>query len=154
MVINMRQLLICSCILSLLAISCDKDKLATKPSIKLKNKSADVIEVNGGPLVFEFDYADKEGDVSNEMFVQKIRLNQRVTQTVNDSFHLQIPDLGTERPDGQIEIRLYYNTHLRSALDPGNPPEPDTLNFRFALRDKAENTSDTVLVGPIIIIRN
>lgn len=154
MVINMRQPILCFCILSLLAISCDKDKLATKPSIKLKSKSADVIEINGGPLIFQFDYADKEGDVSNDFYVEKIRLNERVTQTVNDSFHLAIPDMGTDRPDGQIEIRLYYNEHLKSALNPGNPPEPDTLNFRFALRDKAENTSDTISAGPIIIKRS
>lgn len=162
MVINMRQLLICSCILSLLAISCDKDKLATRPSIKLKNKSADVIPVGEqNRLILEFDYADKEGDVGEgNMFVHRVRLNEVVVPTGTDTFNFKVPKMGTDRPDGQIEMRLSYNDHLKAALSPrpvpGEPPtvgEPDTLNFRFALTDREGNTSDTVTVGPFFVQR-
>ncbi len=141
---------ICSLLLIGIVIACNKSKLNTRPTIKVIRVENTVIPLGStSPLIVEFDYTDKEGDISNSMFVQKIRLNKIVVPTVRDTFSLPIPNLGVNRTDGQIEIRL-YPTDLQSAQ---TSFEPDTMNIRFALRDKAGNVSDTVSIGQVVLFR-
>ena len=59
---------------------------------------------------------------------------------------------------GDIYVDLTYQNHLISATNPptsGTPPrrQPDTLIFKFVLRDKAKNVSDTVVSSPIVVLR-
>jgi hypothetical protein len=138
-------------------IACNKDKLETKPSLKLRSISSTVVPING-VLNVQFDFTDKEGDISDTIFVRKIRTNRIVVPTVRDSFALQVPPF-PDRSRGIIELQLKYQFHLVSAEQPpssgGNPPNlhDDTLIFKFALRDKAKNISDTVTTDPIIVVR-
>lgn len=144
---------------SLFILSCNKDKVATKPSIKITSINGNVIPFNG-VLVVEMDFTDKEGDISNTMFVQKIRKNIRPTATIRDTFSLAIP-VFPKKSFGEIALNLEYNNYLVSAINPprvGTPPnerfEDDTLEIRFALRDLAGNVSDTVSAGTIVVLRN
>jgi len=152
----MRSLLYVAAFLTI-ATACSKDKLETTPSLKLKSISSDVIPV-GGNLIVQLDFTDKEGDISDTIFVKKIRTNQIVVPTIRDSFELQVPPF-PDRSRGIIELELKYQNHLLSAINPpssgGTPPNlhDDTLVFQFALRDKAKNISDTVTTGPIVIVR-
>lgn len=152
----MRSLLYVTVLLSL-SIACSKDKIETKPSLKFKSVNATTIPV-GGNLIVQLDFTDKEGDISDTIFVKKIRTNQIAVPTIRDSFELQVPSF-PDRSKGIIELELKYQNHLVSAINPpssgGTPPnlQDDTLIFKFALRDKAKNISDTVTTGPIIIIR-
>lgn len=152
----MRSLLYVTALLTL-AIACNKDKLETTPSLKLKSINSSTIPV-GGNLIIQFDFTDKEGDISDTIFVKKIRINQIVVPTIRDSFELQVPAF-PDRSKGIIELELKYQNHLLSAINPpssgGNPPNlhDDTLIFKFALRDKAKHISDTVTTGPIVIVR-
>lgn len=140
-----------------LVIACNKDKLETKPSLKLKSVSSSTIPVQGN-LIVQLDFADKEGDISDTIFVKKIRINKIVVPTIRDSFELQVPAF-PDRSRGVIELQLKYQNHLISAINPpsngGTPPDlhDDTLIFKFALRDKAKNISDTVTTDPIVIVR-
>ncbi|MGN6420571.1 MAG: hypothetical protein ACTHMC_23880 [Pseudobacter sp.] len=140
----------------LFTMSCGKDKLRSKPSIKLKSISTRELDSQGNPyLVVEFDYADKEGDIGNPygLWLEKTRLNQRLTAlTGNDTFSLGVPEPVVPRTDGQIEARIQAQD-LFQAQDPGNPAEPDSMNLRFVLRDAAGNTSDTLDAGMISVIR-
>ena len=139
-------------------VSCSKDKLETRPSITLKSVSSNFIP-NGGDLMVEMEFADKEGDISNTLFVQKIRMNIRTTPTIRDSFSLPIANF-PKNSRGFLEVNMDYQNHLVSAINPpsvgGNPPrvEDDTLTIRFVLRDLAGNVSDTVSAGTIIVSRN
>jgi len=152
----MRSLLFVSALLTL-AIACNKDKLETKPSLKFKSVSSSTVPI-GGNLIVQFDFADKEGDISDTIFVRKIRTNQIVVPTIRDSFVLQIPSF-SNRSRGVIELQLKYQNHLVSAINPpssgGTPPNlhDDTLVFKFVLRDKGKNLSDTVTTGPIVVVR-
>ena len=147
-------------LLSTIAIySCNKDKVATKPTIKITSINGNLIPF-GGVLVVEMDFTDKEGDINNTMFVQKIRKNIRATATIRDTFSLTIPDFPV-KSTGEIQLNMDYNNYLVSAINPpkvGTPPnekfEDDTLEIRFALRDLAGNVSDTVSAGTIIVLRN
>ena|SRR5689334_19871502 len=138
------------------SIACDKSKYNTKPSLKLKNISSYVVPVNGS-LVIDFDYTDKEGDISNLLVLKKQRMNKRTTATIRDSLGLNVPDIPKYK-QGVVEANLSYQLHLVSALNPptsGNPPkaEPDTLTLKFVLKDKANNDSDTLRIENVIIQR-
>lgn len=152
----MRSLLYVSALLTL-SIACSKDKLETTPSLKLKSVNATTIPV-GGNLIVQLDFADKEGDISDTIFVKKVRINKIVVPTIRDSFELQVPPF-PDRSRGIIELQLKYQNHLLSAINPpssgGTPPNlhDDTLIFKFVLRDKAKHSSDTVTTDPIIIVR-
>ena len=152
----MRSLLIVTAFITF-SIACNKDKLETRPSLKLRSINTSTVSV-GGSLKVEFDFADKEGDISDTMFVRKIRTNTIVVPTIRDSFTLQIPTF-PNKSRGIIELNLTYQNHLLSAINPpssgGTPPNlhDDTLIFKFALRDKGKNISDTVTTGPIVIVR-
>jgi hypothetical protein len=140
-----------------LSVSCNKGKLETTPTLKLKTISTSIVPV-GGNLTIEFDFTDKEGDVSDTIFVKKIRTNKIVVPTLRDSFVLQIPKF-PDKSKGTIELQLKYQNHLVSAINPpssgGTPPDlhDDTLIFKFALQDKGKHISDTVTTGPIIVVR-
>ncbi len=137
-------------VVSLLA-ACSKDEYNTKPSLKLKSVSTDVVPV-GGTLRFEFEVFDKEGDISDSFYMKKVRINRLVKQTIRDTFKIKFPEV-PNTTNGIIEINLKYQDYLVSAINPGNPPQNDTLIFKFAIRDKAKNTSDTFSSNPIVILR-
>ena len=140
--------------LFLLIIGCNKNGFNTKPSIKIKSIDPTVVGINSS-MSIELEFTDKEGDISNSIWIQKIRLNKVPVPTIRDSFTLPVPDF-PGKSKGFLKLMLDYQNHLVSAVNPpGAPanPEPDTLIIRMALTDKANNTSDTVSTDKIIIIR-
>ena len=145
-------------IIVLSLIACDKDKFQTVPSLKLKSKSTDVVPLNGS-LRVTLEFTDKEGDVHDSIWVKKQRLNQKVVATLRDSLVYKIPDY-PDKTKGEFDITLDFQSIL-SAINPpnipgSNPPrkEPDTLNLKFAVRDKAGNISDSLSIGTIVVMRS
>ena len=137
--------------------ACDKDKFNTKPSLEFKSMNGNFIPPNSA-LVIQFEWTDKEGDISNTLYVKKIRMNKRQVPTIRDTFALDVPDF-PKYSQGVVEATLDHATYLVSAANPprvGNPPryENDTLTMKFVLRDKMNNVSDTVTVEGIIVDRN
>ena len=140
-------------------IACGKDKFETIPKLRFKSKNTDVVPVNG-TLRVVFEFTDKEGDVHDSIWVKKTRLNQRVVATIRDSLVYKIPGY-PDKTSGDIEIVLDYQSIL-SAISPLNsipatvPPskESDTLNVKFAIRDSAKHTSDSVSIGTIVVRRS
>ena len=128
--------------------ACSKNAYNTKPTLQLTSVNTNIVPFNG-TLVVNMKVTDKEGDVTDTLFVKKVRINQRATATIRDSFALKIPD-APNSPDGTIEVDLSYQNFLISAT---SPIENDTLLFKFALKDKANNISDTVTTDPIVVIR-
>ncbi len=158
---NMRKLSYYSLLLLIPAAilvwsSCSKDKLRSKPSIKLKSISTRELPTTNDPhLIVEFDYADKEGDVGGEtaLWVKRTYLNQRQTLLLTpDTFSLGVPVPTVPRQDGQIEAHMRASV-IYLAADPGNPREPDSINLKFVLRDAGGNTSDTLDAGMVVVIR-
>jgi hypothetical protein len=147
------------CVLTLMVIGCSKDKFQTTPSLKIKSTSSKLIPVNGA-LRVTFEYTDKEGDISDTLFMKKVRLNQRaVTNRLRDTIDFEIFEF-PKNDNGEIELILEYQNHLISAESPptipfSNPPqkEPDTLALRFVLQDKMGHKSDTVTLNNVIVIR-
>jgi hypothetical protein len=138
------------------SVACNKNKFNTRPSLTLKSVSSYVVPVNG-TLTIEFEFTDKEGDISNLLYLKKIRTNKRAVPTLRDTLSLPVPDF-PKNDLGVIRTNLDYQTYLVSAQNPpkvGNPPvnESDSLTLKFALKDKANNVSDTVTINGIVIMR-
>lgn len=137
-------------------VACSKDKVETKPFIKVKSLSSTDIPLNGD-LTIELEFTDKEGDLQS-IFVQKIRVNKRVVPTIRDTFSLNIADF-PKKQDGNLDIHLYYQNQLLSAQAPPTSPnfpsgfESDSLIIRLALKDKANNVSDTISTEQVIVAR-
>ncbi len=142
--------------IAVVAGACDKGKFNTKPTLTLKSQNGDIIPLSG-TLVLNFEFTDKEGDVDDTIFVKKIRINTIKVPTIRDSFALQVPTF-PKNTQGEIQLTLDYNGYMISAINPPTDPTTgkrvnDTLMMKFALKDRAKNISDTVTIGPIIVIR-
>ncbi len=132
-------------------VACKKNAYNTKPTIVLKSISSNIIPV-GGSLTIELQVTDKEGDVTDPATLSmiKLRLNKKITEVVNnDTLTKKVP-FAPDTQDGFILMNLDYNNFLISAV---SPTENDTIQYRFALIDKAGNVSDTILSEPIVVIR-
>lgn len=145
-------------IVILAMLACSKDKFQTVPSLRVKSVSTEVVPLNGSLRVI-LEFTDKEGDVQDSIWVKKKRINRRTTATLRDSLLYKIPGY-PDKTKGEFEITLDYQSIL-SAINPpnipgSNPPrkEPDTLNVKFAVRDKAGHTSDSVSIGQIVVLRS
>lgn len=140
----------------LIVTACNKDKFNTKPSLELRSVSSYTAGASDG-ITFQFNFTDKEGDISNLLYVRKLRINKRVTATVRDSFALAVPNF-PKKSNGILQVAMDYQNYLISAINPpssGNPPkaENDTLIFKFVLKDEANNISDTVTTDKIVVLR-
>jgi hypothetical protein len=143
-----------------IAVACSKDKFQTKPSLKIVSTSSKNVPINGA-LEVTFEYTDKQGDLSDSIFVRKIRTNLKTTPTValRDSLWYKVP-VFPNAPKGEVILRLGY-TNLQSAITPPNIPnttppkkESDSLTFKFVIQDKAKNKSDTVTLTGVVVSRN
>ena len=143
--------------LVLVLAACGKNKYNTKPYIALKSVSSTSVPP-GGQLQIVLEFTDKEGDISDSIFVEKLRINE-IPSPVHpvNTFGFPVPAY-SKKQEGEVVVTLDYSLHLTGALNPptqGNPPVavPDTMVYKFSLRDLGGNISDTVEVGPIEIIR-
>lgn len=153
----MKQIFYFSALLFLL-VACGKGKFETKPQLKLKSQSTDVVPIQGN-LRLVFEYTDKEGDVSDTLLFKKERINLRKVATIRDAVFLKVPDF-PKTSKGEFIVTFDYENYLKSAIEaprvPGSDPakyESDTLNLKFVLKDKAGNKSDTVRIDNLIVLR-
>jgi hypothetical protein len=147
----MKTKILVSLVMVLFFAACNKDKFNTTPTLKLISVSSNVIP-NGGTLRIEVQVTDKEGDISDTLYLKKIRTNKIVRATIRDSLQFAIPQADKIR-DGIIQLDLQYQNHLVSAFNPGNPPVNDTLNLQIAVRDQAKNRSEPLTISNIVVIR-
>jgi len=141
-------------------ISCDKGKFETVPQLRLKSRSPEKppVEANDHPLRLNIEYTDKEGDVSDSLFIIRQRLNQNGAVTPPKSPY-DIPTFPTI-DKGEFEITLdfidlTYNLNAISIPGSGSPAkkEIDTLRLKIFARDKDGNKSDTLVVDNVYVIR-
>jgi len=142
-------------IIALGMIACDKDKFQTVPQLTLRSISPEVVGV-GDNLRMNVEYTDKEGDVSDSLFIIRQRLNKKKPVTSPESPY-DIPTFPT-MGKGEFEITLSYYTHLTFNLTPIPIPgmsknEIDTLRLKIVAKDKAGNKSDTLVVENVYVIR-
>ena len=145
-------------IITFIMISCGKDKFETKPQLEYLSRNTDVVEP-GHPLRLNIEVRDKEGDVSDTLFIVRQRLNRKGPVQLPASFYL-IPDF-PKTDKGEFEITLDYANDLTTALTAisipgtGTPAkkEVDTLRIKIVARDLGGNKSDTLVVDNVYVTR-
>jgi hypothetical protein len=140
---------------AILFIACDKDSFETKPTLKVESVSSNVVP-KGSSLGITLSFTDKEGDVSDTLFIIRQRTNIRGMRTAAASPY-RIPTFPNESK-GEIALNLDYVNDLTFGFTeiriPGTTPsqfEPDSMNLRFVLKDKAGNKSDTASTSVVVL---
>jgi hypothetical protein len=141
--------------LSFVLVACSKDKFETTPRIEIKGyNSREIPEPPPGfdtELVVTLNFFDKQGDIGEgTLYAERKRLNTiGQPQPGNgrpDSYTQPIPAF-TNKDQGEIIFRLRYDDLKDNLL------VQDTIQFRFAVTDRANNTSDTITTEQIVILR-
>jgi hypothetical protein len=133
-------------IIILSLFSCKKDKYTTTPQLKYKSVNTKQLQ-RGGTLKFTLSFTDAEGDLTDSLWVQKIV--RACPDKSNSSFTqlYKIPAFPTSKnQSGEIIVAYEY-----IQINPICPSRNDTAVFRFVLKDKAKNKSDTVVSDQVII---
>ena len=133
--------------------ACKKDQFTTKPQLKFKSVSPLVLNPNQ-LIEFQLEYTDKEGDIQNKLYIQKITSNCPASD-FSTSYAIPSNVPKTPNSKGELDIRYAYGINLGypSIAEPACPSQNDTCVFRFALTDKANNTSDTITSPQIVLIK-
>ena len=143
-------------ILAVIVVACDKGRFQTKPQLKLKSQSPEIVpKTTGSALTLNIEYTDKEGDVTDSIIIVRQRLNKaRPVRT--PPAHYTIPDF-PKMDRGEFEITLAYQLQLITGITPiSTGPtqfEIDTLLLKIVAMDKAGNKSDTLVVDKVYVIR-
>ena len=141
-------------------IACGKDNFETKPQLEYLSRSPEKEPVEpGDPLRLNIEFRDKEGDVSDTLFIARQRLNKKQPLQPPASFYLITDFPKTDK--GEFEITLDYSQHLTTGLPAisipgsGNPSkkEIDTLRIKIVARDLGGNKSDTLVVDNVYVKR-
>ena len=138
-----------SIFLFLLFTGCNKDKYETTPSLKFKDVNTTYL-VPGSTLQFTLSFTDKEGDLTDSVYVEKY-----VPYCSASSFsgwHALPTFPLSKNQQGDLTVNFEYNGSGTYQNIAPQCQENDTAVFRFALKDKAQHISDTVSSPPVIII--
>lgn len=143
------------CLLAFVAFACSKGKFETKPRLEIKSVSSDIVPLRSG-LEVVLEFFDKEGDVDSAITIIRNRINRRrAAQTLRDSINYRIPEF-PNKSNGEIILSFSYE-QLKSANPApslgGGLYESDSLLYKFILKDRAKNISDTVS-KLIVILRD
>jgi hypothetical protein len=133
-------------------LSCGKDKFTTAP--QLKYKSVNTTKLKRGEIIeFKLSFTDKEGDLQDNLFIQKVV--PRCEKDTTFKIQWPLPVFPTSKnTEGEITVTYAYGI-VGNYPPIGEPKcgENDTCYFRFVLKDKAQNISDTVQSETIIIYK-
>jgi len=134
----------------LFLFSCNKNKYSTIPQLKYKSANNKVFR-SGDIIKFTLSFTDAEGDLQDSLYVEKFE-----PKCVNSRFKqlYKIPSFPTGKNQaGEITVTYGYNV---SGYPPILGPQcnrNDTCVFKFVLKDKAQNKSDTATSETIVLIR-
>jgi len=130
----------------IIVVSCSKDTYTTKPQLSITSINTTVPVA--GILDVLFTYTSKQGDLGQgRMVIIRNRLNQEpvpINGGNTDTLSGPIPDY-PDKSKAQMELKLDWNS-LHETDD-----ENDTIIMKFAVIDRAMNSSDTILSPQIIV---
>lgn len=146
-------------ILILLAIpamfyGCQKSTYTSKPQISVKSISSTTLG-QGSLLLFQIQFTDAEGDIQDTLWVQKISRTCPGTPGSHFTSLNKVPDFTpTTSLKGILEIGYAYNANIPGySTISGCGTKNDTSYFRFWLKDKAKNVSDTLVTENIVLLK-
>src|SRR4051794_11564829 len=142
--------------ISLIVVSCGKDKYTSAPQLKFKSVSPNhvtsgaVIGSSEIPLI-TLEITDKEGDLgfnpgkdTSKIYVRNLLINRL------DSFYLPPEMKSISTKNFQADIRINTFDILRGSSSPR--PKIDTLIYEIYVVDFAKNKSNVVTTDPIYYV--
>ncbi|HMP91339.1 MAG TPA: hypothetical protein PKD90_00570, partial [Phnomibacter sp.] len=109
----------------------------------------------GGIMQFTLEFTDAEGDLTDSLYIE--RVVPQCNASTNRNLRYAIPAFpATKDAKGEIEVAFANGVFVPGYVALSSPAcgRPDTTTFRFYIKDKEKNVSDTVEVDRPIIIRN
>ena len=143
-------------IISFTLFGCTKEKFSTIPKLKYLSVNATQF-VEGNEIVFKLSFTDAEGDLSDSLYVEQVPDLTCSRASVLGTMHA-IPSFPLSKNiQGEIIVKKGYRVSPPRG-DNYNVTEPqcdrnDTCYFRFVLKDKAQNKSDTISSEKIVLIK-
>jgi hypothetical protein len=140
---------------------CKKEDFETTPKLVLKEVKVQEVSTsfgNGTIIEVEFDVLDREGDVKDSIFIQKVDAATVPCpgNSILTNLDYRIPDYPST-PRQKAIFRLKFSTIQLDgyALLGGAAclPRKDTSIIRFRVKDKAGNLSNLLTTQPIAIPR-
>ena len=136
-------------------LGCKKDNYSSKPELILKDfKIIPVSGSNGNIVEIEIEVKDKEGDVRDSIFIQKIILEPEQcidTLPINKGIP-EFPVGNTQNITFRIRFASFgVDGFNADEVLPGKCSNQDLTIFRIAVKDLAGNISDTLNTPPAII---
>jgi hypothetical protein len=134
--------------------ACKKDTYTTKPQISIKSVSRTTLNP-GDVIVFQINFTDAEGDIQDTLWVQKVSRTCPTTAGAQFTSKNKVPEFTPiSNLKGILEIGYAYNSNA-GGYSPisGCSNKNDTTYFKFWLKDKANNISDTISSENIVLIR-
>ncbi|MBN8836123.1 MAG: hypothetical protein J0I09_02600 [Sphingobacteriia bacterium] len=138
--------------ITLIIAACKKDQYTSKPQISFDNINSTSI-ATGQLLSFSILFTDAEGDIQDTLWIQKISKTCPTSTSANFAVKYPVPNFpASKNLKGYLDINFIYNTTGTNYVTiAGCGTKNDSSYFRFVLKDKANNVSDT-LVSPIITL--
>jgi hypothetical protein len=143
------KILLTILVVTLLA-ACSKDKYQTKPQLKYKKVNTQLLHPNEF-LIFTIEVTDAEGDIQDSIWIEKLVPNCTAS---NFKSGVRMPDFTpTKDLKADIEVKYFYgiDPNYANITGPRCPRRNDTATFRFYIKDKAKNVSDTAISEVVVI---
>jgi hypothetical protein len=133
---------------------CSKDKYTTKPQLVFKSVK-DYNVPRGGLIVINLEMRDKEGDVSDSIFILTKTANCPKSDE-NSPYGYTIAEFPTSanlKAQVQITYENGTNNTGNAVYSANKCSKNDTTYFYFWMKDKAKNVSDTIRTDKPLIIQ-
>lgn len=150
----------------IISTACNKGKYTSKPQLSLKELNSTKLSFSGDQLAFTFNFTDKEGDIDSLLISRVSKVCSDTADTryrlAKTSFFYRIPPFTyTKFQSGELKVLFGYNTSdsnilsLSTCIDSNtSAAKNDTSYFRFCLKDKEGNLSDTLQSPAIVFLKN
>ena len=133
---------------------CQKSTYTSKPQLSVESISGTTLG-QGSLLLFQIQFTDAEGDIQDTLWVQKISRTCPGTPGAQFISKNKVPDFTpTSSLKGILEIGYAYNANIPGySTMSGCGTRNDTAYFKFWLKDKAKNVSDTLVTENIVLLK-
>jgi hypothetical protein len=144
--------------LTLIFISCKKDKYTTAPQITYKSVSPNAVDVtilNGAAARVNFEITDGEGDLgfSQGKDTAFIYMKNLLTNLEDSIIFPDLRSISKSDFKATVSASLEKVTKCRSL--PGNPPplHTDTIYYEIYVKDFAKNKSNVITTAEPVFFR-
>ena len=132
--------------------SCNKDAYTTIPQLTFKEVTPQVLS-RFQIITFTLEYTDKEGDIQDSLYIEKSTVNCAASNSVQ---YYHMPNVPEQRnAKGDIIVTYVYGSAPN--YNPIKEPacqQNDTCFFKFVLKDKAGNASDTAVSSQVVLLKS